>query len=143
MEQKKGLLKAPTSVTSSVWKEILSKLPQECELSCYTEFEMPNKDGTSRQVYRAHPYYQNNPCWLIMLVSNLPEKFVDLPVRIHTFVNLRDPRLATVVVMCNGNGARNHLDHGIYALIESYDRDSADESLAASSTIIGVFHRTE
>jgi hypothetical protein len=71
-----------------------------------------------------------------------PEKFVDLPARIHTFVNLRDARLAAVVTR-NGNGARNCWDHGIYALIESYDRDLADESLATSSTIIGVFHHTE
>ena len=62
-EQKKGLLKAPSSVTTFVWKEILSKLPRECEESCYTEFEVSNKDGNSRQVYRAHPYYQSKP-WL-------------------------------------------------------------------------------
>ena len=52
-------------------------------------------------------------------------------------------RLAAAVVKCNGNGSRNRLDHGIYALIESYDRDLADKSLATSSTIIGVFHRRE
>ena len=73
----------------------------------------------------------------------MQETFVDLPARIHTFVDLRDPTVAAVV-KCNGNGSRNRLvDHGIYALIESYNRDLADESLATSSTIIGVFHRME
>jgi hypothetical protein len=144
-EQKKGSLKVPASVTSFVWKEILSKLPRECEVSCYTEFEVPNKDGNSRQVYRAHPYFQSKP-WFdyarVRWASGSQETCVDLTARIHTFVDLRDPRVAAVV-KCNGNGSRNRLDHGIYALIESYDRDLADESLATSSTIIGVFHRTE
>ena len=73
---------------------------------------MPNKDGNSRQVYRAHPYYQSKP-WFdyasVRWASDSQEKFVDLPARIHTFVDLRDPMVAAVV-KCNGNGSRNRLD---------------------------------